>query len=98
MGDSPCNYSVSIRIDRVMLVSLWAETINPVISRDLIAVQGNTSVCQVNPVSRKNGEGRAERLRTWGLRFNQEGARGREGVGGAGGAAQSVRGTINPTL
>ena len=30
VGDSPYNYSVAIRVDRVMLVSLCAETIKPV--------------------------------------------------------------------
>ena len=37
VGDSPCNYSVAIRVNRVMmLVSLCAETINPVSEGDKI--------------------------------------------------------------
>ena len=36
MGDSPCNYSVAIRVNRVMLVSLCAETIKPVSEEDKI--------------------------------------------------------------
>ena len=33
---------------------------------NLTAVEGNASVCQVNPVSRITGEGRVEFLRSWG--------------------------------
>ena len=51
-------------------------------------MEGNASLYQVNPVSPITVEGRAEFLRTWGPGFDQEGA----GGGGAGGAAQSVRG------
>ena len=36
VGDSPCNYSVAIRVNRVMLVSLFAETIKPVSEGDKI--------------------------------------------------------------
>ena len=37
VGDSPCNYSsVAIRVNRVMLVSLCAETIKPVSEGDKI--------------------------------------------------------------
>ena len=52
-----------------MLVSLCTETIKPVFEGDKIymtaAVGGNASVCQVYPVSRITGEGRAEVLRAW---------------------------------
>ena len=34
VGDSPYNYSVAIRVNRVMLVSLCAETIKPVSEGD----------------------------------------------------------------
>ena len=34
VGDSPCNYSVAIRVSRVMLVSLCAETIKHVSEGD----------------------------------------------------------------
>ena len=34
VGDSPCNYSVAIRVNKVMLVSLCAETIKPDSERD----------------------------------------------------------------
>ena len=34
MGDSPYNYSVAIRVNRVMLGSLCAETIKPVSEGD----------------------------------------------------------------
>ena len=44
--------------------------------QNLTAVEGNASVYQVNLVSRKTGEGRAEFLRTWGPGFDQEGAGG----------------------
>ena len=36
VGDSPCNYSVAIRVNRVMLGSLCAETIKPVSEGDKI--------------------------------------------------------------
>ena len=36
VGDSPCNYSVAIRVNSVMLVSLCAETIKPVSEGDEI--------------------------------------------------------------
>ena len=36
VGDSPWNYSVAIRVNRVMLVSLCAETIKPVFEGDKI--------------------------------------------------------------
>ena len=52
-------------------------------------MEGNASVYQVYPASRKSGEGRAEFLRAWRLRFEQEGAGGERGTGGA---TQSVRG------
>ena len=51
-------------------------------------VEGNASVCQVYPVNRITGEGRAEFLRAWGPGFEQEGAM----AEGTGGATQSVRG------
>ena len=54
-------------------------------------MEGNSSVYQVYPGSRINGEGRAEVLRAWGPGFKQEGA-GTRGGGGTGGATQSVRG------
>ena len=38
VGNSPCNYSVAIRVNRVMLVSLCAETIKPVLEGDKIYV------------------------------------------------------------
>ena len=59
-------------VNRVMLVSLCAETIKPVSEGDknLTAVEGNASVYpQVYPVSRVTGEGRAECLRAWGHGF-----------------------------
>ena len=34
VGDSPCNYSVAIRVSRVILGSLCAETIKPVSEGD----------------------------------------------------------------
>ena len=73
-------------VNRVMLVSLYAETIKPVSEGDknLTAVEGNASVYQVNPVSRTTGEGRAEFSRTWGPRFDKKGA----GVGGGGRVGQ----------
>ena len=37
-------------------------------------MEGNTSVYQVNSVSRITGEGRAEFLRAWGHGLEQEGA------------------------
>ena len=40
----------------------------------MTAVEGNASVYQVNPVSRITGEERAEVLRTWRPRCDQEGA------------------------
>ena len=40
----------------------------------MAAVEGNASVYQLHPVSRKTGEGRAELLRAWGHGFEQEGA------------------------
>ena len=49
-GDTTGNYSVAIRVNRVMLVSLWTETMK--------LVEGNASVYQVKPVSRITGEGR----------------------------------------
>ena len=49
-GDSTCNYSVAIRVNRVILVSLWTETMK--------FVEGNASVYQVKPVSPTSGEGR----------------------------------------
>ena len=49
-GDSTCNYSVAIRVNRVMLVSLWTEPVK--------LVEGNASVYQMKPVSRITGEGR----------------------------------------
>ena len=36
VDDSPRNYSVAIRVDRVMLVSLCAEAIRPVFEGDKI--------------------------------------------------------------
>ena len=45
-------------------------------------MEGNASVHQVYPVSRKTGEGRAEFLRAWGHGFEQEGARAGGGGGG----------------
>ena len=42
-------------------------------------MEGNASVYQVNPVSRKTGEEMAKVLRTWGPGFDQEGARGEVG-------------------
>ena len=36
VGDSPCNYSVAIRVSRVLLGSLCAETIKPVSEGDKI--------------------------------------------------------------
>ena len=36
VGDSPCNYSVAIRVNSVMSVSLWAESIKPVSEGDKI--------------------------------------------------------------
>ena len=62
--------------------------------QNLTAVEGNASVYQVNAVSRRTGEGRAEFLRTWGLGIDQKraGVGGGERGGGAGGAAQFVRG------
>ena len=66
-----------------MLVSLCAESIKPVCEGDTIwGVEGNAPVYQVNPVSRINGEGRAEFLRAWEPGFEHEGARGGEGGGG----------------
>ena len=53
-------------------------------------MEGNASVYQVYPVSRKTGEGRAEFLRAWGHGFEQEGTWG--WGGGMGGATQNVRG------
>ena len=54
------------------------------------AVKGNvSSVYQVHPVRRITCEGRAEVLRASGPEFEQEGA---AGTGGTGGATQSVRG------
>ena len=52
-------------------------------------MEGNASVYQVCPVIRITGEGRAEILRAWGPGFEQEGA---GGGGGTGGATQSVCG------
>ena len=52
-------------------------------------MEGNTSVYQVNPVSRITGEGRAEFLRTWGPEFDQKGA-GRGGGGGGDGWGRSI--------
>ena len=71
--------------------SLCAETIKSVFEggQNLTAVEGNASVYQVYPVSRITGEGRAEFLGAWWPGFEQEGAGGR---GGAGGATHSVRG------
>ena len=63
VGDTPCNCSVAIRVNRVMLVSLCAESIKPVSEGDknLTAVKGNASVYyQVNPGRQIAGEGRAE--------------------------------------
>ena len=51
-GDSTCNYSVAIRVNRVILVSLCTKTMK--------LVEDNASVYQVKPVSRITGEGRAE--------------------------------------
>ena len=36
------------------------------VDKNLTSVEGNASVCQVYPVSRVAGEGRAEFLRAWG--------------------------------
>ena len=40
----------------------------------MTAVEGNSSVYEVFPVSRITGEGRVEYLRTWGHGFEQGGA------------------------
>ena len=53
-------------------------------------MEGNASVYQVYPVSRITGEGRAQSLRAWGPRFDQEGAEGRKGQ------LKLVAETINP--
>ena len=93
VGDSPWNYSsvAFTRVNRVMLVSLCAETMKPAFLKGkLTAVEGNASFCQVYPVCRKTGEGRAEFLRAWGAAFEQERAGG-GGKGGGGEATQSVR-------
>ena len=45
-----CTYSVAIRVNRVMLVSLWTETMK--------FVEGNASVYQVKSLSPISGEGR----------------------------------------
>ena len=55
-------------------------------------MERNASVYQVNPVSRKAGEGRAEFLRTWGPDFDQQVGGRWERRGATGGAAQFVRG------
>ena len=47
-------------------------------------MEGNAPVYQVYPVSRINGEGRAEVLRSWEPGFDQEGAWGGLGGGRAG--------------
>ena len=49
-GDLTCNYSVPIRVNRVVLVSLWTEPVK--------LVEGNAPVYQAKPVSRITGEGR----------------------------------------
>ena len=96
VGDSPWNYSVACtRVNRVMLVSLCAETIKPVFEggKNLTAVGGNASVYQVYPVSSIPGEGSADFSRAWGPEFEQEGAGGGGGgEGETGGATPSVRG------
>ena len=48
---------------------------------------------QAYPVRRITGGGRAEFVRAWGPGFEQEGAGGGEGTGGA---TQSVRGNYEP--
>ena len=53
-------------------------------------MEGNAPVYQVYPVSRINGEGRADFLEAWGPGFEQEGAE----EGRASGATQSVRGNL----
>ena len=82
VGDSPYNYSVAIRVNRVMLVSLCAETIKPVSEG---TVEGNVSVYQVNPVSRITGEGRGRSFEgRGGLVLIKSERGGRGGGGGCG--------------
>ena len=98
VGDSPWNYNdnVALRVNRVMLVNLCAETIKPVLlgGQNLTAVEGNASVYEVYPVSRITGEERAEFLRALGHGFEQEGER--EGGGGWAGQLKTCVETINP--
>ena len=95
VGDSPWNYSVACtRVNRVMLVSLCAETKNPCLRGTKSDSCGRKCISyQVYPVTRITSEGRAEFLRAWGPGFEQEGAAG--AGAGAGGATQSVRGNYN---
>ena len=99
VGDSHCNYSVAIRVNRVMLGRLCADNYKTRFcgGQYLTAVEGNASVYQVNPVSRITGEERAEFLRTWGPGFDQKGGRegGRGGRGRVGQLNLCVE-TINP--
>ena len=68
VGDSPWNYSVACtRVNRVMLVSLCAETKNPCLRGTKSDSCGRKCISyQVYPVTRITSEGRAEFLRAWG--------------------------------
>ena len=60
-GDSPCNCSLAIRVNRVMLGRLCAENKTRFRGgQNLTAVEEKASIYQVNPVSRITGQGRAE--------------------------------------
>ena len=104
VGDSPFNYSGAIRVNRVMLVSLCAETIKT----RFCGGQNVTAVWkEMHPfikwiLCKITGEGRAVFFWTWGLNldFHQK-ARGwrgggRRGEGGSGQAGNLCMEAINP--
>ena len=68
MSDSPYNYSVAIRVNRMILVSLCAETMKPVSEGDIIPGQvpkkdeKKTNLCTISGIKNGRNSGKKKRI------------------------------------